>query len=73
MKTDNGVDFTYKQDGESFTLFFSINNSDYSIPYQPYFSSVNDIEIIRMGFAVDDFIKNIRFQNEVKKYYANKQ
>lgn len=78
MKTSSGVEFTYrKKDEEFYILDFIYDKKAVSLEYKKYFPVLKTdmdklVEITRMGFLINKYIKQQTFQKEIKKYVNRK-
>lgn len=74
--TKNGTVFKFRQNGQGYVLSFFYKRKKYEIDYAPYNEEqkgVDFIELARMGFRIEQFIRVSTFAGEVKKYYERKQ
>ena len=75
-RTKTGITFKYQPNDSGYTLIFFYKKKKYSIDYTPYTPNtgvVDNIELARMSFEVEQFIRINAFANEVQKYYERRQ
>ncbi|WP_026661371.1 hypothetical protein [Butyrivibrio sp. AC2005] len=75
-QTKTGVKYSYEELDMTYLVSFYYKKKKYTIEYEPYFINEEkrkDLEISRMGFYVEDFLKNLKFKEGVSKYNERKQ
>ncbi len=75
-RTKSGIAFKYQPSKSGYTLSFFYKKKKYSIDYTPYAQysgDINKIELARMGFKIEQFIRMNAFANEVQKYHERRQ
>lgn len=70
--TGKNIEFDYKMVKDGYILSFNYDGKPHSIKYIPYFQNLNGIEVIRMGFIIDDYIGDYNF-TKVTERICNKK